>query len=140
MNRNDELLQVTASQKNRIKWIWGKLPFLFFLILLLAIGLLYLQIKEKKSLLEAQRDQSSGRNQVKVNVVTLKTAPTSIRDRINLPGTVIPYMELKVLAEVRGKVVEKKIKEGDIVKKGDVIGSIDSRDYENAPSLGQVEP
>ena len=132
MNKNDELFRETNSPKNRMKWIWGKLPLLFFLILILVIGLLYVQIKEKKNLLEAKKGSELRQDQVKVNVVTLKTVPATIRDRIDFPGTVIPYMELKVLAEVRGKVIEKKVKEGDIVKKGDLIASIDSRDYENA--------
>ncbi|MEW5909187.1 MAG: efflux RND transporter periplasmic adaptor subunit [Thermodesulfobacteriota bacterium] len=115
-----------------MKWIWGKLPLLFFLILILGIGLLYTRIQEKKSLLEAQKASELKQNQAKVNVVTLKTSPSTVRDRIDLPGTITPYMELKVLAEVRGKIIEKKVKEGDFVKKGDSLALLDSRDYNNA--------
>jgi RND family efflux transporter MFP subunit len=39
---------------------------------------------------------------------------------------------LTVVAEVKGKIVEKRVNEGARVQKGDVIARIDARDYENA--------
>jgi RND family efflux transporter MFP subunit len=55
-----------------------------------------------------------------------------IRDRISLPGIVAPWKELKVLAEIRGKVVKKNVKEGKYLKKNDIIAKIDARDFQNA--------
>ncbi len=65
------------------------------------------------------------------NVVTMTLTPRTIRDRINLPGIVDPWIKLDVLSEVSGKVITKAVKEGDGVNKGDIIVIIDSRKYEN---------
>jgi len=67
-----------------------------------------------------------------VNVVTMELKPISIRDRINLPGMIEPWVKLDVMAEVRGTVQRKVAREGDEVKKGDVIAVLDSRDYKLA--------
>jgi membrane fusion protein (multidrug efflux system) len=65
------------------------------------------------------------------NVVTMMLTPRTIRDRINLPGIVDPWIKLDVLSEVSGEVITKAVKEGDTVNKGDIIAIIDSRKYEN---------
>jgi len=67
-----------------------------------------------------------------VNVVALELIPSTIRDRINLPGIVEPWIRLDILAEVRGKVVKKIVGEGDAIKKNEIIAVLDSRDYEHA--------
>jgi len=67
-----------------------------------------------------------------VNVVAMELTPTTIRDRINFPGTVEPWIKLEILAEVRGKVIKKVVVEGSSVNKNDVIAVLDSRDYEHA--------
>jgi membrane fusion protein, multidrug efflux system len=67
-----------------------------------------------------------------VNVVAMELTPTTIRDRINFPGTIEPWIRLEIHAEVRGKVLKKKVFEGASIKKDDVIAILDSRDYEHA--------
>jgi RND family efflux transporter MFP subunit len=67
-----------------------------------------------------------------LNVVALKLIPAMIRDRISLPGYVEPWVKLKVLTEVQGKVLDTKVEEGDTVRKGDIIAVLDSRDFENS--------
>jgi len=67
-----------------------------------------------------------------VNVVALELIPSTIRDRINLPGVIEPWIRLDILAEVRGKVIKKIVKEGATIKKDDIIAVLDSRDYEHA--------
>ncbi len=79
----------------------------------------------------AQNPEKSLTNQPEVNVVTMNLLPRMIRDRINLPGIIEPWIQLVILTEVKGKVVKKYVKEGDTVVKGDVIAVLDSRKYEN---------
>ena len=67
-----------------------------------------------------------------VNVVALALAPETIRDRINLPGVVEPWIKFDVIAEVRGEVIEKRMEKGTPVKKGDIIAVLDKSDYEIA--------
>jgi RND family efflux transporter MFP subunit len=47
-------------------------------------------------------------------------------------------MALKVVAEVSGKIVGKRVSEGQRVKKGDIIARIDDRDYKNALASSQA--
>ncbi len=67
----------------------------------------------------------------KTNVIIMQLKPKPIRDSINLPGIVTPWVKLNVATEVMGIVTQKDIKAGDVVKKGDVIVTIDSRKYRN---------
>lgn len=67
-----------------------------------------------------------------VNVVAMQLEPTTIRDRINFPGVIQPWVRLDILAEVRGKVIKKVVEEGDTIQKDAIIALLDSRDYENA--------
>jgi RND family efflux transporter MFP subunit len=67
-----------------------------------------------------------------VNVVTLEIKPGPIRDRMNLPGIVEPWVKYNIISEIRGKVVEKRIEKGVSVKAGDVIVLIDPKDYKIA--------
>jgi len=67
-----------------------------------------------------------------INVVALALTPELIRDRINLPGVVEPWVKFDVIAEVRGEVIDKRLEKGTPVKQGDVIAVLDKSDYEIA--------
>lgn len=67
-----------------------------------------------------------------VNVVALTLVPRPIRDRINLPGIVEPWVKFNIVAEVRGEVVEKRLEKGTTVTAGDIIARLDTEDYEIA--------
>ncbi len=111
--------------------VWGAIPWLFFLLLLIIIGMALTRITEKQALLKAQKTQALKKDRPAINVVTLETIPSPIHDRIRLPGDVKPWLKLNILAEVRGRIVSKKVEEGQTVRKGALIALIDSRDYDN---------
>ncbi len=67
-----------------------------------------------------------------VNVVVLKLNQQPIRERINLPGIVEPWVKFNIVAEVRGEVTEKRIEKGTSVNAGDIIAVLDTEDYEIA--------
>jgi RND family efflux transporter MFP subunit len=131
MNEYDESYELDTKRKLMI-WIWGRLPAVALLILILIIIGLFGQINSKSERIKAERLASMKMERPSVNVVVLEVAPRVIRDKIELPGMVEPKVELKILAEVRGKVDRVAVDEGDFVKKGDIIARIDKRDYENA--------
>lgn len=60
-------------------------------------------------------------------------ALAELSDSLNLPvtGTVVPYRELQLAAEVQGRIVEKdpKVRSGNYVSKGQVLYRIDPADY-----------
>ncbi len=67
-----------------------------------------------------------------VNVVALELSPQKMQDRINLPGVVLPWVKFNVIAEVQGKVIEKRMEKGTPVKQGDIIAVLDKSDYQIA--------
>jgi len=111
--------------------IWGAIPWLFFLLLLVTIGMAFIRITEKQAVLKAEKAQALKKDRPATNVVTLEMVPSPIHDRIRLPGDVQPWVKLNILAEVRGRIVSKKVEEGQTVRKGQLLARIDSRDYDN---------
>lgn len=121
-----------AGRKDtRTRWVWGAIPWLFLLLLIGVIVLLVMRIGAEQAAIKAQKKQALKKKRPHVNVVTLEMTPSPIHDRIRLPGEVKPWVNLDILAEVRGRIVNKKVEEGHTVQKGDVIAVIDSRDYDN---------
>ena len=110
--------------------IWGVLPFLAVLVIcgFLIMAMLG-AIKEKSERLKAEKEAALKTERSEINVVALNLNPAPIADRMSLPGTVTPFVKLNVLTEVRGKITKKHVAEGAHVQKGDLLVTIDSRDY-----------
>lgn len=122
-----------ASFRDKLlRRIWGMLPLLLLLLFLIVISItLFAQIESERERIKAEKLASMHEERPPVNVVVLNISPLPIRDRIDLPAQVEPWVELKVLSEVPGKVLRLMVSEGDHVTKGDPIALLDSRDYEN---------
>lgn len=105
------------------------LPVLFLLVLAgLIIGLSG-TIKAEKARMTAEKREVISKERPEANVVLLDVAPTTMVDRINLPGVIEPWEELSVLAKVQGTVIEMEVDEGDKVAKGQVIARLDPADF-----------
>jgi membrane fusion protein (multidrug efflux system) len=65
------------------------------------------------------------------NVTTLALAPTSFEHFFNVQGVVETDQNAQIFAEAPGKINSIKVKEGDKVKKGQVLMTIDSRIVNN---------
>lgn len=116
---------------NSLKRIWKILPSLFLITLIIVIIVLFSNITSEKERINAEKLNALKKERPSINVVVLNVNPGLIRDRLNLPARIEPWVELKLLTEVSGKIVDIQADEGDYVNKGDVIALIDSRDYEN---------
>ncbi|NOZ67794.1 MAG: efflux RND transporter periplasmic adaptor subunit [Deferribacteres bacterium] len=111
--------------------VWGLLPALFLVLLIIVIVVLFVRIGSERERLRAEKLAALHKARPPVNVVVLDLRPMPIRDRLDLPAQVEPWVELRVAAEVPGRIVEVAAKEGDYVEKGDLLARIDTRDYEN---------
>jgi HlyD family secretion protein len=60
----------------------------------------------------------------KTQVATEKTAVREINETVSASGKIKPHVEVKISPEVSGEVVELPIKEGDVVKKGQLLCKI----------------
>jgi RND family efflux transporter MFP subunit len=113
-------------------WLRRGVPILFILLLLTLIGSLVVKIQSKAEIIKAQNQAKMKKGRPAPNVMTLKLVPTTIRDQIDLPGVTQPWVKLQMVVEVAGSITGKAVKEGADVNKGDVLVTIDSRDYRNA--------
>lgn len=108
------------------------LPVLFLLVLIGVIIGLSGTIKAEKARMTAEKRETISKERPAANVVLLDVAPTTMHDRINLPGVIEPWEELSVLAKVHGTVIEMEVSEGDKVAKGQVIARLDPADFQIA--------
>ncbi|MDB4926729.1 efflux RND transporter periplasmic adaptor subunit [Mucilaginibacter sp.] len=60
----------------------------------------------------------------KIQVATEKAAVREINETVSASGKIKPHVEVKISPEVSGEVVELPIKEGDVVKKGQLLCKI----------------
>ena len=126
---SDHTPQLKKEEKRRFRRL---LPAILVVMLLVAIGILFNRIHTKAGIIKEQTQASIKKDRPIPNVVTLELIPATIRDQIDLPGVTEPWVELQIMAEVAGKVTAKMVKEGAAVRKGDLLASIDYRDYQNA--------
>jgi RND family efflux transporter MFP subunit len=95
------------------------------------------RIKEQKIRLAEAKKAAMKKEVHAVRVITLTLEPHPIVDKINLPAEVEPYEDLWVKAEVSGQVIDIMVKEGQRVKKGQVLVQLDDRDYRSR--LARIE-
>jgi multidrug efflux pump subunit AcrA (membrane-fusion protein) len=61
-------------------------------------------IKAEKERVAAEKMAAGPNERLPVNVVLLDVVPTTIEDRINLPGVIEPWEQLTVLSKIHGTV------------------------------------
>ena len=105
------------------------LTLLFIFILGCTIVGLSGTIKAEKERVAAEKMAAGSNERLPVNVVLLDVVPTTIEDRINLPGVIEPWEQLTVLSKIHGTVIKVEVSEGETVSKGQVIARIDPDDF-----------
>lgn len=117
-----------------LKWLrrlCTNLPLLSLIVLISLVFVLQSRIASEGKAIKAQKATAMAKEPDPINVVALEIRPGPLHDRINLPGVVRPWVALKVAAEVPGKIVAKKVAEGQNVDQGAVLALIDDSDYRN---------
>lgn len=109
--------------------IMENLPRLLLVGLLVIITILFMAVSDKKDRLQAEKEATLARERPVVNTVLLTLSPSTIRDRLNLPGEIEPWTRLDLLAKISGEVKEVMVTEGDKVREGQVLARIDEDDY-----------
>jgi len=122
--------QLLSTSKNLIfKKMGTVLTLLSLLVLVGTIVGLSGTIKAEKERVTAEKMAEGSNERLPVNVVLLDVIPTTIEDRINLPGVIEPWEKLSVLSKIHGTVIKVEVSEGDTVNKGQVIARIDPDDF-----------
>ena len=120
---------LTKFKKLIFKRMSAVLSLLFLFVLIGVIIGLSGTIKAEKQRMTDEKIGAISTERAPVNVVLLDVAPTTIYDRINLPGVIEPWEKLSVLAKIHGTVVKVEVNEGETVTKGQVIARIDPDDF-----------
>lgn len=110
-------------------FIWNNLPRFVLLAMIVLILILFGAIKDKSKLIAANKAAEVSQEKPPVNAVTLALSPTTITDRINLPGYIEPWTRLRLMAKIKGSITEVLVNEGDRVKKGDILARIEDDDF-----------
>ena len=109
--------------------VWSIFPWLLVAGIVAFLFFLGERIQVEKTRLEEAKQAAIKIDTVPVSVITLTLAPMRLEDKINLPGYVEAYEDLWVKAEVGGQIVNIPVKEGQTVKKGQILVELDDRDY-----------
>ncbi len=117
---------MNVKQNNKKRFMSGWFPVIVIILAILFLGTMCSKKAEK---VEAAKKNAISDNEAAINVVTLELKPDTIKDKINLPGFVEPWLQVEVSTEVAGRVIEKMTEEGQQVNKGDVIAVLDSAKY-----------
>ena len=128
----------TTARAKTVFLIWKNLPRVTVLCLIVLMVVLSLAISGKKSTLEQEKRSAIAGEKAPINVVTLTLNPTTIIDRINLPGSIEPWVELQLLAKIGGSVQEVLVREGEGVRRGQVLAVIEDADYKIAVSRARA--
>jgi len=105
------------------------MPRFILLGIILLVIILFMVIGGRKEQLEKEKAAAQAQGRKPVNTVVLELKPTVMKDAINLPGLIEPWIRLELLAKVNGSIAEVLAREGDTVRKGDVLARIEDDDY-----------
>jgi membrane fusion protein (multidrug efflux system) len=119
-------------------FLWYNIPRFVLLGMVVLIVMLFYAISDKKAAIQAEQEAAIKQERPPVNTVVMQALPTTISDRINLPGSIEAWTYLDLTAKIAGTVEEVLANEGDTVKKGDILLKIDSDDYRIALERAQA--
>jgi membrane fusion protein, multidrug efflux system len=120
----------TATPRSRRRFVLTSI-----LILLLLAGVVWWNRQGG-----APQQANSGRNAAPMSIVPEVVGKGDIGININALGTVSSLATVTIRSQISGQLVRVAFKEGDEVKKGDLLAEIDSRPYEAtlAQAKGQL--
>ena len=124
--------QPPAPQTPRAKivfFFWNNFPRFILVLMIALIGSLYLSVVEESALIAANKAADRPKGKPAINAVTFTLAPTTITNRINLPGYIEPWTRLLLMSKLGGTITEVVVQDGDRVKKGDVLARMEAEDF-----------
>lgn len=122
--------QTASTVKIRLLYfVWSVVPWLMVAALIAFIVVMGKWLVVKHGRLAEAKNAAMKKEVPAIKVITLTLEPRQLVDKISLPAEVIPYEELWIKTEAKGQVVKVAVKEGQDVKKGQLLLKLDDRDY-----------
>ncbi len=110
-------------------WVW------IVVILVLAIGGLTYYRKQQAAAEAAKAKAAAAHRSVPITTETVRQGPIGVY--INALGTVTPVYTATITSRVDGQIVSVNYREGQMVRKGDVLIQVDPRPYQAALTQAQ---
>ncbi|MBF0258952.1 MAG: hypothetical protein HQK62_08960, partial [Desulfamplus sp.] len=85
-----------------VHFIWRSIPRAVLLAMIVLIVVLFGTIKTEMKTIETEKASALVKDKPLVNTVVMPLVPRDIKDSINLPGTIEPWTQLTLKAEVHG--------------------------------------
>ncbi|MDU9050727.1 MAG: efflux RND transporter periplasmic adaptor subunit [Candidatus Electrothrix sp. Rat3] len=117
--------------RGKIVWfVLKNLPGLLFILVLLGAALLVGQrVTDQKIAHEEELKNATAVENPPINVVALELRPTTLQDKLTLPGIVEPWTKLALMSKIGGSLEDILVQEGDHVQQGQLIARLESKDY-----------
>lgn len=119
----------TSTRAKTVHMLMRNMPRVIVLVLIALIVLLFASMDAEKKRLAEKKAAAQAPERPPVNVVVHPLVPTIIRDRINLPGIIEPWLHLNLLSKLNGTITEVLVSEGDYVEKGSILAHFEEDDY-----------
>jgi membrane fusion protein, multidrug efflux system len=126
---NSQHIAPKSSRAKFVFFLWNNLPRFLLLAMIALVFILAGAIKKESASIAAIKADGLKQEKPPINAVTLTLKPQPIHDRINLPGNIEPWTTLSLLAKISGTIEEILVREGQKVKKGDILARLDDEDY-----------
>lgn len=112
----------TGKRRSRLRF-----PYLSLLLLLILAGIVWWARPDTTG-----RPPGGGRNAAAVSIVPAVVGTGDIGINLNALGTVTSLATITIRTQINGQLIHIAFKEGQDVKKGDLLAEIDARPYEAA--------
>ena len=130
--------QTASMVKIRLlRFVWGVVPWLAAAAIIAFMVVMGKWLVVKHGRLAEAKNAAMEKEVPAIKVITLTLEPRQLTDKISLPAEVTPFEELWIKTEAKGQVVKVAVKEGQDVKKGQLLLKLDDRDYRSR--LARVE-
>ena len=132
MDHNEKTSETDRPQPTWLHRLLKAMPMLVVILLVGIIVILGGEIRSEGKVIKEKKSSELRQDRKATNVVAMEVTPQLLQEKLSLPGYVKPWITLQVVAEVKGTIVTKAVSEGALVKKGEILATIDRRDYANA--------
>jgi membrane fusion protein (multidrug efflux system) len=122
-------MKESNARARLLRFVWGIIPWIIVALIVSFIVNMAGRIIEKKTELDEAKRGGLKKEVPAVRVITLTLEPRRLVDAINLPAQVEAFEEIWVKSEVPGQVVDVRVKEGQMVKRGQALVQLDNRDF-----------
>lgn len=119
-------------------YFWYNLPRLVLLAMAAVIVMLFMTISDEKAAIQAEQEAAFKQERPPVNTVVMLVNPTTISNRLNLPGSIEAWTDLELTTKIAGTVEAVAVIEGANVKEGDTLLTIEADDYRIALDRAQA--